>query len=297
MRLSGWFIIDLFCSLPFLLDIFMGSDGVVNNFKAAKILKVARILRGLKFLKASRITKATQKSAVREYINDLVAMYINGQMLRQAVLATTVLVIAHWLSCLWVALDVEAGSEDVTWYTVAQDENDVRSRCRPPSPLAPEPAPYGISYLSSFIPHLPPYTLVHMPADLGAMYFVITTMTTVGYGDVTPTSDTERAIAIISMIIGGVTCSYLCLLLLTLTLPTPLCVLASFLCLISYFTARSVFSFFLVTLSSLIFSLLRLFLRPSVPGYRLQPPTLSIPPSLRRPLRQTLMWWQASHPS
>jgi len=58
----------------------------------------------------------------------------------------------------------------------------------------------GPGYLSS-------YSQVVGPAAwqqyLAALYWAMTTMTTVGYGDITPTTDTERAYAILAMVIGG----------------------------------------------------------------------------------------------
>jgi len=41
-----------------------------------------------------------------------------------------------------------------------------------------------------------------------AFYFLITTMTTVGYGDITPTNTQEEILAIFSMLIGVITFSY-----------------------------------------------------------------------------------------
>ena len=38
---------------------------------------------------------------------------------------------------------------------------------------------------------------------LTALYWALTTLTTVGYGDITPTSDGERVYAAIAMIVGG----------------------------------------------------------------------------------------------
>ena len=38
---------------------------------------------------------------------------------------------------------------------------------------------------------------------LAALYWAMSTMTTVGYGDITPESDGERAYAMVGMVIGG----------------------------------------------------------------------------------------------
>ena len=38
---------------------------------------------------------------------------------------------------------------------------------------------------------------------IAALYWSVTTMTTVGYGDVIPQNDTERFYALMSMVVGG----------------------------------------------------------------------------------------------
>merc|ERR1711939_406245 len=44
---------------------------------------------------------------------------------------------------------------------------------------------------------------------LTSIYWAMTTMTTVGYGDIIPTSDSERFFSIIAMIVGGAFYGYL----------------------------------------------------------------------------------------
>merc|ERR1712232_210852 len=38
---------------------------------------------------------------------------------------------------------------------------------------------------------------------LAALYWAMTTLTTVGYGDITPSSDAERAYTMLAMVVGG----------------------------------------------------------------------------------------------
>ena len=43
---------------------------------------------------------------------------------------------------------------------------------------------------------------------LASLYFIITTLSTVGFGDIVPVNDTERALCIVIMIVGVFFYSY-----------------------------------------------------------------------------------------
>jgi len=58
----------------------------------------------------------------------------------------------------------------------------------------------GKGYLINYFSDKPPST---PSLYLAALYWSMTTMTTVGYGDITPASDSERAFAMVSMVVGG----------------------------------------------------------------------------------------------
>merc|ERR1712113_72565 len=44
---------------------------------------------------------------------------------------------------------------------------------------------------------------------LAAMYWAMTTLSTVGYGDITPTSDIERGYSMLAMVVGGAFYGYI----------------------------------------------------------------------------------------
>ena len=70
-----------------------------------------------------------EESPIKQVINDQLAYYMSGQVLRQCILAGIVLCIAHWLACLWVAIDINETSGSDTWFAVAEVELNVKSRC------------------------------------------------------------------------------------------------------------------------------------------------------------------------
>ena len=106
------------------------------------------------------------------------------------------MVLAHYLGCLFSV----AGRQHLTAYYPRQRlarapaPDDDAAAARRALADATRGTPYGGA-----------------PADawsvrrqyLAAVYWAITTMTTVGYGDVVPITDSERAFTIFAMIVGG----------------------------------------------------------------------------------------------
>eukprot|EP00931_Biecheleriopsis_adriatica_P079865 TRINITY_DN53205_c0_g1_i1.p1 TRINITY_DN53205_c0_g1~~TRINITY_DN53205_c0_g1_i1.p1 ORF type:complete len:696 (+),score=137.44 TRINITY_DN53205_c0_g1_i1:57-2144(+) len=57
----------------------------------------------------------------------------------------------------------------------------------------------GTGFLESYVYHDPDNFSMY----IAALYWAMTTMTTVGYGDITPTTDDERMYAMVAMVVGG----------------------------------------------------------------------------------------------
>lgn len=85
------------------------------------------------------------------------------------------IVMAHWLACVWGLVSNVAGSPRNSWMSELLEfrQDSTLSILKP-----------RVQYLFS-------------------LYFVVTTLTTVGYGDVSPRNLTERAAIIVIMIVGG----------------------------------------------------------------------------------------------
>ena len=94
-------------------------------------------------------------------------------------------VISHWAACLFIYLgkgpywqkndDSQSEFTQITWLSVLEADPDMQS---------PDPERWGQLYVT-------------------ALYFSITTMSTIGYGDISPKNMWERVAALILMIIGN----------------------------------------------------------------------------------------------
>ena len=171
--LSGWFLIDFVAVLRFNWFIpDMTDEGIGNKMgralkigKLSKLIKLTRLLRILKMVK--------EKSKLVKYLKAIMRIGVGIQRLIFFMLAS--MLICHIFTCLWIffaKLSVDADSQyEGTWIGANEKFHDASS-----SEL----------YLSSF-------------------YFIITTITTVGYGDIYPTKSnpTEMILGIVLMI-GGV---------------------------------------------------------------------------------------------
>ncbi|MBT8197971.1 MAG: ion transporter, partial [Acidimicrobiia bacterium] len=145
--LRSWFTVDLLAAIPFeLLAIAPGVEG--SSFEGP-----IRFLALLRVLRITRVLALQRRWRLRTSMNPAV--------LRLAFFAFWIVLIAHWISCGWVALDGAAAGH----------------------------------------PELSPY---HQAA-----YWTITTLTTVGYGDLVPSGGGQVAYAMAVMALGAAMYGYI----------------------------------------------------------------------------------------
>lgn len=177
--LTGWFIIDLLAILP-ISHFFEGMKSgnynelvrIVRLGKLSKMLKLLKLLRLIKFLK--------NKNKITNQINSMVEINIGVE--RISMFAISFLMLSHIVACLWVICakfieDETDADQNITWiqrYGVADEKE------------------YGSAYVY-FV----------------SLYYTVTTITTVGYGDISAYNNIERGFAILLMLIGVTCFSYL----------------------------------------------------------------------------------------
>jgi hypothetical protein len=164
--LRTWFVLDFVSSVP--IDYIIAQDKSPSgpiNPQTLKLLKSSKVARIVKMVRFIKMFKVVRSSDITERLSDMV------QSSRAHARATFVgvfgfgLVLCHWLACFMAA------SGDMRFLESYRDFDDAGAARR-----------YG-----------------------AAMYWAMTTMSTCGYGDVTPQADSERHFAIVAMVVG---CGY-----------------------------------------------------------------------------------------
>jgi hypothetical protein len=174
--LYGWFSIDVVSIFPFdLLGILMDSsstaeEGGGSGGGNASDLKVLRVVRCLRLIKLIRLAKASTT------IQKFVRKYgIRNTTITLTKFCTACVVVSHWFSCLWMLVPKLEGGEE-NWATKY----------------------YGVPK-------------AELPGNLylACMYWSVMTLTTIGYGDVTASTNGEILLSILGMAVGASIYAYI----------------------------------------------------------------------------------------
>jgi hypothetical protein len=135
----GWFFIDFVSSIPF--EILAHLDFIPIEYNFLTLIKALRLLRLLKLIKLAQQVDSSNFGVQSKA--------------RIALLIYTSLILAHWISIIWIFVGGVNPEEDpITRYNLA-------------------------------------------------IYWTITTLTTIGYGDITPQNNIQRMVAMLVQIIGA----------------------------------------------------------------------------------------------
>jgi len=166
--LKLWFWIDFLITFPFELvvpneDRGFNSSASISNGFSTATL-VVRLLKILRVIRVFRLASIFTKFESYLAVSPAVTSLINFMRL-----LLINLIIAHWIACLWhfTAL-LEVGKARSTWLTS-----------------------YGIIDRDWKVRYV------------FSLYWATTTMITVGYGDITPVTTTEKVLAMITMVVAG----------------------------------------------------------------------------------------------
>ena len=136
----------------------------------------------LRFLRMFRLLRLLRLLKIEEYIETLENQFdINLRILRVVFMLVKICFLSHILGCFWyyTAAGAAAAGEETTWTNSYDDGR-----------IAQEGMGLGTRYLYS-------------------VYWAVTTLTTVGYGDIVPTNDRERLYALCAMLVSALVFGYM----------------------------------------------------------------------------------------
>lgn len=165
---TGWMLVDLFAAIPFgIIDAIEGSEleDDVEEYSFWKIGKIPKVYMILRLLRLFKMIKGYLSGDVSDFLTNYCKF--NPPQAKLILFVATVTTCIHVMACIFYFSARAQGLSEFTWV-------------------------YS-------------YTITHKPDDtkyLCSVYWAITTLATIGYGDITPKNDLERCICIVWMIFG-----------------------------------------------------------------------------------------------
>lgn len=177
--LKFWFWIDLGSTIPFdlVLSVTMGEigGGALSTLRLIKIFRLARMLKLVRVLKLSKIGKFIE------------SLNINPALLGVQKLILQLCFVAHLVACFWHFMT----TSDVRIHYKEETKDSQLDLHKVPDgetwtlKFGYEDKPKAATYVASF-------------------YWTISTMLSIGYGDISGTNKSERIYCIMTMLLGGV---------------------------------------------------------------------------------------------
>lgn len=167
----GWFSIDLIAVIPF--EVILGTTNL-NEF--VRMTRIGRLYKLIKLAKLMRVMKLIRdRSNIMKYVQEILQIGIGFQRLVFFLLYFTLF--CHVIACLWVMSASVEDNYKGTWM-----ESEVN----------------GVKY----------HDMALTDQYLSSFYYTITTITTVGYGDISGKTALEKVFCIIIMFVGVLTFSF-----------------------------------------------------------------------------------------
>mmetsp|Transcript_19855 Transcript_19855/g.41446 ORF Transcript_19855/g.41446 Transcript_19855/m.41446 type:complete len:805 (+) Transcript_19855:127-2541(+) len=186
--LQSWFPIDLLSIIPF--DMMGSFSKTPESFESLKIIRVIRLLRLLKLariFKASRIFKRLESR-----------LSISFSIIGLVKFAVLLLVIGHWMACGWCMVGGATDHQKGDWWIYIDPPNSTTWI----NTLAG-------NILGTDLEGEPIQSLGPWEIWTASFYWSIVTITSVGYGDITPQSIEEMQWCTICLLIGSCTWAYI----------------------------------------------------------------------------------------
>lgn len=177
--LSGWFTIDLISIIPFELMGELINNSALSHLKVLRIFRLFRLFKLIKILRSAPILSRWQSRVGIKYSVMSLAKYM-----------VMIVFVAHWMACFWHVVTRLEDEDAYTWvkaaFKVGQNVTET-----------------GYTEYSTVadIPHSYVYC--------ASLYHATMTLTTIGYGDIIATTDTERWFSVALQLVGASLYAYI----------------------------------------------------------------------------------------
>jgi hypothetical protein len=166
--LTSWFLIDFIAVIP--IDLLFGGSNINGIVRITRIGRMYRLIRLTRMFRVLKVIK--EQTKLMDKMKDTLKIGIGFQRLLFFMLYF--IIFTHVLSCFWMLVATYNSDKSRTW--LGGDEDFIGKN--------------------------------QMELYLTAVYFTVTTITTVGYGDMSGGTRQEKVFCIILMIFGVIAFSF-----------------------------------------------------------------------------------------
>lgn len=189
--LTGWFAVDFLSVLPFWLVTLDKTDPLGLNVaeidpaastgtiaRGAVLLRVVKLLRMLKLARVLKASRVMQRVLLDVVMNKWEWTYAVTKMIKLFVFLA---LYAHWQACVWGVVSSYMQDEGYpNWIQAFHDQYRETHGVYPPE----------------------------LDVYVAALYWSVMTLTSIGYGEMTPVNTAERALCSVYMLFSGVMWTY-----------------------------------------------------------------------------------------
>lgn len=179
--LKFWFTVDLISIMPFEALGLIINNSALSHLKILRILRLLRLMKLIKIMRSADILSRWQSRVGVKYSAMSLAKYM-----------TIIIFVAHWMGCFWHVVTRLEDDDAYTWVkaTFNVGVGNATTCDLPCSYPSVDDIPVSHVYCAS-------------------LYHATMTLTTIGYGDVIATTDTERWFSIFIQLVGASLYAYI----------------------------------------------------------------------------------------